>query len=378
MGNFGPLISWVSSYGHKAPRADKVEWLNTHEVEYVPAVSWKKLYLPDGSYCRLVKVCNNRCDVAGASCDSGEIQAAKERYDACMAKNPMCTKEHATEVLQHLKTTFKDSPTPPKYLLGWNEPYDQNDWHKMWEPADAADVWRRIIQPAAQSTGFQLISPSTKPRDNARKKGLTWFVDFIKACWDNAKNDPPCNVDLIKAIAIHIRTCQATWWNRYFDEVDKHKTTRKVMKDKLAGYTGKGSFAGGPKDWAAFIEGLPFWATETNCNYDDRSFNLKGAKFPTEQQTCERLTGQLETTRDLRKFGIGSIRWAERSPVFDRYSWWCTTGHAGSAASIQGSKNVILSDEKPPRLSKIGQALNAIAADPYKDVPYTEVDCTTD
>jgi len=86
-----------------------------------------------------------------------------------------------------------------KILIALNELYN-NPTPIDLTPQEAALYWRRLVQPAANATGLELVSPTL----NAKKSAVTWFADFLKECYDKRNNSlHPCDIELSKMFAIH-------------------------------------------------------------------------------------------------------------------------------------------------------------------------------
>jgi hypothetical protein len=61
-------------------------------------------------------------------------------------------------------------------LMGYNEAYNAKNWIV---PANAAESWRKYIQPAAKEMGLDLVAPTTCKKTRAED----WNRDFIYACY---------------------------------------------------------------------------------------------------------------------------------------------------------------------------------------------------
>eukprot|EP00401_Gymnodinium_catenatum_P029978 CAMPEP_0117469638 /NCGR_PEP_ID=MMETSP0784-20121206/6800_1 /TAXON_ID=39447 /ORGANISM="" /LENGTH=463 /DNA_ID=CAMNT_0005263695 /DNA_START=62 /DNA_END=1453 /DNA_ORIENTATION=- len=381
---FAGYASWLYSYSTKVPAADKVAWMNKNHVEFVPMIAWKQVSTgTKENECWLRKDCTLDLDKRLEGCGSPKKCKLKRKQllakqRKCLATS-ICSVDDVVHALQMVKDAFKDSPTPPRFLLGFNEPYDLDDAHKTWEPAKAAEVFRHTIMPAAERVGLALVSPSTKARDYAVKKPFTWFADFIKSCWDMAKADPPCKVDNFVAVAVHTRHCKESYWREYFETgnaPDKH--TRSNLRKELRGYVGDGPHAGGEKDWDAYFEARKFWLTETNCNSDSEEWNTYGATGPTATEQCERLTGSGKTPGNKRSLqsaiGLGLVRTVEELDEFDRWAWW--PFKAGNDRFMTLASTVMDENSNVQPVGRailaIGDAIEKGAADTLK----LDVDCS--
>lgn len=217
------------------------------------------------------------------------------------------------DVIDELLQTKRRLHVRPRFLMGFNEPSDHRNKTKYISPVDAVDIWRKYMQPAAQATGLQLISP-TALFDTAPDYSSEWIADFLKTCRDYEDDKKhPCNVDDIRALQIHQYSCAEGYWRDMF----LPKSGR--FWHQLQALLGKH----GGKDWAAYVHSKPLWVTETNCNADDSS---DPGESPLPDEQCWRTTGKRagNTDRWGYDFGVGSIKTLENLTNVARYSWWNT------------------------------------------------------
>lgn len=66
------------------------------------------------------------------------------------------------------------------------------------------------------------------------------------------------------------------------------------------------------KNWDSYVDGLRYWVTETNCNWDGSKNN-----GPSPVAQCKRITGQGSVN-----YGEGSLKTFDRLDVIERYLWW--------------------------------------------------------
>merc|ERR1711976_1002472 len=111
---------------------------------------------------------------------------------------------------------------------------------KWQEPADAAKIWARYIQPAGEATGLELVSWTTGFGTGKTK----WHIDFLKACW-SMRDDPdfPCDVDAIKVWSVHDYKCSERKIRAQLRNYKWH--------DKLAKAVAKS--VDGDKDWVTYM-----------------------------------------------------------------------------------------------------------------------------
>ena len=142
-------------------------------------------------------------------------------------------------------------------------------------PDEATLYWGRYVQPTAVANDLILVSPTTADST----AGVTWFANFLKRCYDR-RNDPtdPCDVDLIKKIAVHEYECN----NYVIENSYGGSSSDLIMKlhgQKLGNYGGNG-------DWLNYIRSRKLWITETNCFWESTTPHLDS------REQCLRITGQ--------------------------------------------------------------------------------------
>ena len=115
---FEDTASWFYTYSQQ-PKPSLVDWANNHSVEFVLMIGWQFVEFVNGTRCSL-----------GAS-----------KPDECSV----------SDIVQSLQEGIDQLHVRPKYLLGFNEPYN----HAL-SGGDVADLWRRYIQPAAELAQLQL------------------------------------------------------------------------------------------------------------------------------------------------------------------------------------------------------------------------------
>jgi len=206
-----------------------------------------------------------------------------------------CDLNKMISVLEDTKKVIRTN-----HVMGFNEPYDTKDPKKKQSPEQAAYLWAKWIQPAAEATNLGLVSCTTGYSSNKKR----WTAGFIKACWD-MRDDPdtPCDVDKIEAWSVHDYKCQQSRVDAELVDYAWHHD----VADQVKALGAEG------KDWRKFMTDRPIWVTEHNCNWDG---DMPEAN-PDEQ--CARITGQREDTH-----GKGSVRVYTDSPAVDRFYWWNT------------------------------------------------------
>lgn len=112
------------------------------------------------------------------------------------------------DIVAQIKETKAAFTTPINYLMCYNEPYVKKDPKKLIDPKDAAEYYRKFIQPAAEKEGLDIVSPTTGAAPNKYK----WMVDFLAACYKKKDASPPCDVNLIKKFSVHDYKCYQSYW----------------------------------------------------------------------------------------------------------------------------------------------------------------------
>lgn len=288
---FAKAASWVYRYSLFVDDASAAQWLGKEQVEFVPHLAHKKVPLPDGSSCTF---------------DSTGITK----------KIPLCT---ATMLDGALKAD-NNKGLSIKYLMGWNEAYDDSGSKKEKKhiaPADAATYWRTFVQGlAARNGNLTLVSPTT----GVTKGKMQWMGDMLLACWAQRSNG--CDVETIKVFSVHDYKCGESYWRSNYGMKGTFQTSLKAYLAAAAG--GKG------KDWSAYVDARPIWVTETNCNGD---YGFPPTQMVSRSEQCARITGQRADAdcgnkaaygKVDTKCGIGSIATLESLATIGRVSWWNT------------------------------------------------------
>ena len=253
-------------------------------IEFVPHLAHKAVPLPDGRTCYFDQA---------PLCTAGDL-------DAALAPN---------------------APLKTKYLMGWNEAWDQDlkAGEKYIVPATAATWWGGQVQGLAARHNLTLVSPTT----GVDKHKLQWFGDMLLAC--RAQQAQGCDVETIAAFSVHDYRCSETYWR------DNYAAGNGTFQRTLKAYLAAGGRRGQDEnaddyDWNAYVDARRIWVTETNCN-GDTGFPSTGLVNRKEQ--CARITGQ-RADQDCGQFGkcgIGSIATLERMSSVGRVAWWNTWQH---------------------------------------------------
>jgi hypothetical protein len=225
-------VSWFYNY-ELAPTDWQVEWANANGIEFVPMVARDIIRRRDGGRC---------CFEPGSPssrCDAGE---------------PTCTLDEVSDLLRTTKARM--TTTPVTYLLGYNEPYNNDD---DLQPPEAVKYWRKFVQPAAEDAGLTLVSPTTKYVSSQSQ----WLAQFLMRCYDARLLQRPCTVGKIKAFAVHSYDCRESFWERNYARANAQDPSNLWGNLKRA----LGTYGG--HDWAKYVDSRPLWVTETNCFWED-------------------------------------------------------------------------------------------------------------
>ena len=286
---FAGSASWAYRYQLFVDDTEAAIWLHSNNIEFVPHLAHKQVPLPGGSSCTL---------------ETSEISA----------NIPLCT----ATILDAAISASNNKAVTTKYLMGWNEAYDNSNSKskkKYIRPVDAATYWRTFVQGlAARNGNLSLVSPTT----GVSKGKMEWMGDMLLACW--AQRSEGCDVETIKAFSVHDYKCGESYWRSNYGI---NGTFQRSLKAYLA-------MAGVGKDWSSYVDTRPIWVTETNCN-GDYGFPHTHEIYRSEQ--CARITGQRaddECGNEAAygkvdtKCGIGSLAALEQMENIARVSWWNT------------------------------------------------------
>ena len=284
------LISWFYDYGTN-PRAfmwdtgwispkeqgdELLEFLNENHIEYVPHVSGRFFNpLP-----------NEDVGGQGASCHLLTSLSPAE----FQSRTP-CTAQQIAEQLISLRGMLT---APVRFLMSHNEPWFLNPGMSG---AEAAEIWRIYLQPAAAIANLSLISPTLQLNHAG------WTRDFLKACYDRRFDSPPCDIETIFGFSVHQYQCKESWWRGF-----------------VSGFR-LNAVPPGLGDWTQYLQARRFWVTETNCNWEDDS-------MPDGTEQCHRASGGRPSSH-----GQGSLATMNEIDEIAGYSWWTITN-----SYDQGSK----------------------------------------
>ena len=181
---------------------------------------------------------------------------------------------------------------PVRFLMSANEPWLSDPYM---EPAEAAEMWRIYMQPAATMANLSLISPTLRVGHFAG-----WTRSFLKACYDRRFHSPPCDVETVFGFAVHEYICKESWWRNHYQ--GSSSIFRSQVYQRMGGHGGK--------DWMQYVQARRFWVTETNCNWEDDS-------LPDGIEQCHRASGGRHDSH-----GQGSIATMNELDEIAGYSWW--------------------------------------------------------
>lgn len=282
---FSNHASWFYNY-MQSPLDWQGDWADAHDIEFVPMIPQPWLNHENGT---------KKCVFHSFSDPSLPWNNWK--------KLNICTLENVIDTLAKAKADRSKSRVGIKYLIGFNEMYNNPPpIGKDLKPEEAAYYWRIYVQPAAVANELDLVSPTV----GKTKKAIRWFAKFLKQCYGK-RNDQeyPCDINLIKKFALHHYDCKEQRWETWFGG-DESKLMKKLTAE-LGTY-------GGKNDWDVYVRSRDIWVTETNCYWEN---NKKGYAKPSSKEQCLRITGQKSSTH-----GMGSLAKMEELNNIERYSWW--------------------------------------------------------
>jgi len=340
------VSSWFWTYS-LMPNPSSLAWAIENNMEFVPLVNLKKI-LP-------------------------------EAMGSCSFQAETCTVDMIVDALEAAKATG----VKMQYLMGYNEPYAGHQEAssygskglKVVSGAEGADWWRKYVQPAAQKTGLKLVSPTTGMSE--QKAG--WMIEFLKACYDNRKSVPPCDVSLIKVFSVHEYKCYAGYWRKYAAadggdsvnvkdggckepfkprvEINIYTVMRNAMREEY-GDDVASSF------WDVYFDSVKLWVTETSCSGDfaydkvNKKGNTDVADTPTRQASCEAITGQSKC-----KHQEGSVDAILNLTNIERFSWFTLFPHPPTTHpnynSITAAAMVNFATKKPTGVGRYLLGMNA-------------------
>merc|ERR1712218_338953 len=142
----------------------------------------------------------------------------------------------------------------------------------------AAQWWRLIIQPLAESVGLKLVSPST----GIFPYKIAWMIEFLQACYNEKDSNPPCDVTKIEAFSLDEQNCYASFWRKYAaqdggDDVSavdpscgglRHPNLENFYTKLKTAMRGKYGEAQAKEFWDPYFSKAKLWVTETSCSED--------------------------------------------------------------------------------------------------------------
>ena len=283
--HFKNHASWFYNY-MQSPLFWQGDWADQNDVEFVPMIPQPWLNHENGT---------KQCVFHSYSDPSLPWNGWK--------KLSLCTLQDVIATLAKAKADRLQSRVGIKYLMGFNEMYNNPPpAGKDLTPKEAAYYWRVYVQPAAVANNLDLVSPTL----NKTKNAIRWFAKFLKQCYAK-RNDQeyPCDIDLIKKFAIHHYDCRESRWKNWFGGDNSRLMTK--LTAAMGTY-------GGKKNWGDYLRSRDMWVTETNCFWED---NMKKDPKPSSKEQCLRITGQKSNTH-----GMGSLATMEELSNIERYSWW--------------------------------------------------------
>ena len=281
-------LSWAYRYSLFVDTPNAGQWLSQNNIEFVAHLAHKHVPLPEG------KACN---------------------FDGAKGKTPLCTNQMLDAALQ-----FNGKDQTMKYLMGWNEAYDQGGSKgkkKYITPTQAATWWRVYVQGMASRANLTLVSPTT----GVEKNKLHWLGNMILECW--AQRNQGCDVETIAAFSVHDYKCGETYWRDNYGEQGVFQTKlKKFLNQGLSRELNTIDIDTG-KNWTTYVDSRRIWVTETNCNGDT---GWPPTAPVSGEEQCARITGQRMNANCglYGKCGVGSIAAMESMETVARVSWWNT------------------------------------------------------
>lgn len=165
-----------------------------------------------------------------------------------------CTVDMIVDTLADTQSHFT---TPIQYLMGPNEAYvkpkagqTQKKSQKYIATDQLVEMWRNVMQPAAQQAGLKLVSTTT----GAPHQKVSYLTAFLAGCWEqrNAETNP-CDVNLITAFSVHDYKCAESYWQENYAKYTGVFQTTAV--EQLNEYVGEQDEI----DWSDYINEMPIW-----------------------------------------------------------------------------------------------------------------------
>ena len=237
-----------------------------------------------------------------------------------------CTVNQIVNTLVNVQRGLR---TPMRWLMAQNEPWCTRTYMS---PSEAVDVWRIYLQPVARLSNLSLVSP------NVQFAHLSWFADFLRACYDRRNAADPCDVETVHGVAVHEYSCDESFWRSIYG--GGGNGFRNAMSAALGSH---GGF-----NWAAYFSSSSrrFWVTEHNCNWEG------GGGFPSAVEQCLRVSGGRPETH-----GRGSIASMIDIDQVAAYAWWTTSGNY----AVGGRQHNVRIANGDGSLTPPGRALVAVA-----------------
>uniref|UniRef100_A0A7S3VFA0 Asl1-like glycosyl hydrolase catalytic domain-containing protein n=1 Tax=Chaetoceros debilis TaxID=122233 RepID=A0A7S3VFA0_9STRA len=265
--HFKDSVSWFYNYS-QWPSHWEGKWADANGIEFVPTIH--KAYLTN-----------------------------RDLSPWCFfnSTQPTCSKQDAINTIRASINDRTNNGVAPRYLMGFNEMYNDPPPIDL-TPAEAAIFWGKYVQPAAVANGLILVSPTTSNKD----KGIKWFADFLKQCYDRRFQTDPCDIEIIKRFAVHEYMCYSDLFEEGYGGGSSELITG--LAQQLGNY-------GGKNDWLAYLRNRDLWVTETNCFWES------DAPHHDSKEQCLRATGQKWQTH-----GSGHLAKMNKMANVERYAWW--------------------------------------------------------
>lgn len=332
---------WFYTY-NIVPTDEQIEFSNKNKVEFVPMAA-----------SRTHNMMRHKPSDWGPACEGdwcpGYTVADEDLTPASAPGMKLAWQEPSRltvdQFIDVMKSGISGLDIKPRFLMGFNEPEDYHYAHKNFTGEEAAYIWGKYMQPAAEALNLSLVTPTVNApgfRSGPPHNWVNgqWLSTFLRACWKMRTGSPACDINKISRIAVHFYTCMEPRWEEEFSHPDGafYKNTAHLLSDI------------DDVDWADYLSKRPLWITEFNCNNDNvpgdfcQDYDCSQGLLPSHRQSCERITGTVPAGKwPLPKmWGQGVIRFLETNDNIERWSWW-TTYNNGTAPEVPAERQLAAS-----------------------------------
>ena len=335
------------TYNYRSGPSTQAEfdYMNANNVEYIPNIPHKWLVLENN------ETINGWTRPSARRTCAATFRRGLPQPDGQglpEAGSSICTTQDFVDVLQANQDSFV---VKPRRILLQNEP-----WVGAVQPksgTELADFYKNELEPALAVVPMDVVLHTSKKSD----KCLTVDIEFLKRC-----DDIGCNFDLATEWSLHHYSQETQEWIDYYTW-----DTGEWYTDRYAAFAG-GYGTRTEQEWKDLLRKFTFLVTETNANWEFTN------PIPTNQEYCERVTGQQDTITP--GYGIGGVQWALQQDhitgLINWPLWWeWFEGRPAGAAERALSGRLLYNDGTWTPAGKAWLALN----DP---VAQAAVDCGHD